>query len=242
MEDPVNPSPYPTGSFQPGRVVWAKVEGHDWWPARVVRRRAVPREVGPPPGGPDNVRTHIPVVFFTARGIPGEETIGLETAEGSTAVGTHALGGSGEGLSFVDVQHSIRETAPGVHICLVAVRIMGGSGLPHALHLPNAMRSHHRCLLYAGDSADEAEYAWLPVDCMKPFRSGDETGNADGSVSGDATLQACVGAADKALADSELQNKLKAEALRADPRALDYHTDSDGGVPFGNWLRYNIDS
>lgn len=37
-----------TGGSQkmgPGRVVWAKVEGHDWWPARVVRRRAVPREV-----------------------------------------------------------------------------------------------------------------------------------------------------------------------------------------------------
>jgi hypothetical protein len=30
----------------PGKVVWAKVEGHDWWPARVVRRRAVPKEVG----------------------------------------------------------------------------------------------------------------------------------------------------------------------------------------------------
>jgi hypothetical protein len=41
--------------MRPGRVVWAKVEGHDWWPARVVRRRAVPREVGPPPGG--QVRT-----------------------------------------------------------------------------------------------------------------------------------------------------------------------------------------
>lgn len=27
------------------QVVWAKVEGHDWWPAKVVRRRAVPREV-----------------------------------------------------------------------------------------------------------------------------------------------------------------------------------------------------
>lgn len=27
-------------SFKPGRVVWAKVEGHDWWPAKVVRRRA----------------------------------------------------------------------------------------------------------------------------------------------------------------------------------------------------------
>ena len=30
----------------PGRIVWAKVEGHDWWPAKVVRRRAMPREVG----------------------------------------------------------------------------------------------------------------------------------------------------------------------------------------------------
>ena len=35
----------------PGRVVWAKVEGHDWWPARVVRRRAVPREVRGVRGG-----------------------------------------------------------------------------------------------------------------------------------------------------------------------------------------------
>jgi len=26
-------------------VVWAKVEGHEWWPAKVVRRRAVPKEV-----------------------------------------------------------------------------------------------------------------------------------------------------------------------------------------------------
>ena len=34
--------------FRPGRVVWAKVEGHDWWPARIVRRRAVPREVCKP--------------------------------------------------------------------------------------------------------------------------------------------------------------------------------------------------
>lgn len=65
-------SPFPAGSFRPGRVIWAKVEGHDWWPARVVRRRAVPREVGPPPGGPARVRTQIPVVFFTAKGIPGE--------------------------------------------------------------------------------------------------------------------------------------------------------------------------
>lgn len=76
-------SAYPPGSFRPGRVIWAKVEGHDWWPARVVRRRAVPREVGPPPGGPLRVRTHIPVVFFTAKGIPGE--VGDDT---------HKLGGT----------------------------------------------------------------------------------------------------------------------------------------------------
>lgn len=33
---------------------------------------AVPREVGPPPGGPEMVRNQIPVVFFTPKGIPGE--------------------------------------------------------------------------------------------------------------------------------------------------------------------------
>ena len=38
-------SPNAVVAFRPGRVVWAKVEGHDWWPARIVRRRAVPKEV-----------------------------------------------------------------------------------------------------------------------------------------------------------------------------------------------------
>lgn len=37
--------PYSRDTLRPGRVVWAKVEGHDWWPAKIVRRRAVPREV-----------------------------------------------------------------------------------------------------------------------------------------------------------------------------------------------------
>ncbi len=26
--------------YHPGRIVWARVEGHEFWPARVVRRRA----------------------------------------------------------------------------------------------------------------------------------------------------------------------------------------------------------
>eukprot|EP00884_Botryococcus_braunii_P016742 jgi/Botrbrau1/3751/Bobra.0363s0028.1 len=68
-------------TYRPGRVVWAKVEGHDWWPARVVRRRAVPREVGPPPGGATEVHSHIPVVFFTASGIPGEANEGLRSSQ-----------------------------------------------------------------------------------------------------------------------------------------------------------------
>jgi hypothetical protein len=39
---------YPRASIAPGKVVWAKVEGHEWWPAKVVRRRAVPKEVRDP--------------------------------------------------------------------------------------------------------------------------------------------------------------------------------------------------
>ena len=27
---------FPSGSFRPGRVVWAKVDGHEWWPAKVT--------------------------------------------------------------------------------------------------------------------------------------------------------------------------------------------------------------
>ena len=54
-------------------------------------RRAVPREVGPPPGGPSEVRTHIPVVFFTARGIPGEVSEGMESVEGAMAACMRAL-------------------------------------------------------------------------------------------------------------------------------------------------------
>ena len=69
----------PRGAFYPGMIVWAKVEGHEWWPAQVVRRRAVPRtDVGPPPGGAANVMNCFPVVFLNQKGIPGEirDTLG----------------------------------------------------------------------------------------------------------------------------------------------------------------------
>ena len=79
---------FPRSCFRPGAVVWAKVEGHDWWPARVVRRRAVPKEVGPPPGPPLG---HIPVVFFTAKGIPGEDTSALNSMEGAMVACVRAM-------------------------------------------------------------------------------------------------------------------------------------------------------
>jgi hypothetical protein len=87
---------YSRPSYRPGRVVWAKVEGHDWWPARVVRRRAVPREVGPPPGGPTEVHLHIPVVFFTAKGIPGEVNEGMDSKEGAVHACMRAMNVTGE--------------------------------------------------------------------------------------------------------------------------------------------------
>jgi hypothetical protein len=86
---------FPAGAFRPGTVVWAKVEGHDWWPARVVRRRAVPREVGPPPGGQEQVRIHIPCVFFTAQGIPGEFR-GSDSVEAAMAAAVHAPSSNGD--------------------------------------------------------------------------------------------------------------------------------------------------
>eukprot|EP00775_Hariotina_reticulata_P010594 gene10594-10752_t len=106
-------------TLRPGKVVWARVEGHDWWPARVVRRRAVPKEVGPPPGGQAAVMDSIPVVFFTAKGIPGEVEERLDTPAGLVAASMRALGLGDE----------------------------------------------------KGD--EEAEYAWLPYDNIKPFKLGD---------------------------------------------------------------------
>ncbi|GLI58399.1 hypothetical protein VaNZ11_000099 [Volvox africanus] len=115
--------PYPRDMLRPGRVVWAKVEGHDWWPAKIVRRRAVPREVGPPPGGHGSVLLYIPVVFFTNKGIPGEVEERLDTAQGIVAASLRALGVGEE------------------------------------------------------EEDEEAEYAWLPLDCLKPFQVGDISGN-----------------------------------------------------------------
>ena len=51
---------------------------------------------------------------------------------------------------------------------------------------------------------EEAEYAWLQAESLKPFSAGDTSGNPDGVLSGDPTLQACVAAADRALQVSSI--------------------------------------
>lgn len=99
-EAPAVPLPsFPAGTFRPGRVVWAKVEGHEWWPAKVVRRRAVPRDVAEPPGGKAYVRLFIPVIFFTAQGIPGELISFEDRLDAALAASAH----SGISLSFANL-------------------------------------------------------------------------------------------------------------------------------------------
>ena len=67
-------------------------------------------QVGPPPGGPQLVLAHIPVVFFTARGIPGEVDERMDTADGLMAASMRSLrsGSAGGG----------ERTSPLVTCCL----------------------------------------------------------------------------------------------------------------------------
>ena len=81
----------PGAVFTPGTIVWAKVEGHDWWPAQVVRRRAVPRgDVEPPPGGATNIMNYYPVVFFNQTGVPSEIHDTLDSPTGALAASLRA--------------------------------------------------------------------------------------------------------------------------------------------------------
>lgn len=66
---------------------------------QVVRRRAVPREVGPPPGGPALVHTQIPVVFFTQSGVPGEAADVAASSQDLAAVCSQAIDHIGQLIS-----------------------------------------------------------------------------------------------------------------------------------------------
>lgn len=116
---------------------------------QVVRRRAVPREVGAPPGGPALVHTQIPVVFFTQSGVPGEVTEALASP-----------------LGFV----------------------------------PVPMQSPAHAGAEVKKEAEEAEYAWLSLDSLKPFREGDGEAMEVESPSGDPLLKGSIAAAEQAVA------------------------------------------
>ena len=155
----------PTERYYPGRLVWAKVEGHDWWPGKVVRRRAVPREVGLPPGGASATKYQIPVVFFTPSGIPGE---------GPASYGR-------------------------LDAALEALKPLSAEEL---------------------SADDEAEYAWLVADALKPFVLGDTSGDG-AEPPNDELLAQCVEAANRAAAS------LKEEIEEYGEKH--YDSDSDGG-------------
>ena len=76
---------------------------------------------------------------------------------------------------------------------------------------------------------EEAEYAWLLSDCMKPFKPGDSVPFVGSAVSEDVNLQACIEAAGQAVAESDRKAQARAAAMgSSDPHA--YFTDSDGGA------------
>lgn len=92
---------------------------------------------------------------------------------------------------------------------------------------------------------EEAEYAWLPLDCIKPFRFGDVSGVDGGAASSDPALKASVAQAEGALRASgqHLTAASRAAALAAtgDMEAAaaareeaiieeaEFQSDSDGG-------------
>jgi hypothetical protein len=107
------------------------------------------------------------------------------------------------------------------------------------------------------DDEEEAEFAWLPVDCLKPFALGDGSGNPDGLAVDDVNLRACIAAANKAVEAVERRAAAKAAKLRqaadadgvaasgeddedADAAACEAsdQSDSDGGArgPSQPWL------
>ena len=80
-------------------------------------------------------------------------------------------------------------------------------------------------MLTGGVEGDEAEYAWLPIHCLKPFEPQDVT-KEENHNNDDPNLSACIKAAEKVLADlhAAKQNDMNNHAAEDDA-----DSDSDGG-------------
>lgn len=84
-----------------------------------------------------------------------------------------------------------------------------------------------------GDSksdSDEAEYAWLSLDSLKPFREGDSLTAEDENHISDPTLTACIASAERTVkAAAHRSAAAEAEAQGEDDDGAESLSDSDGG-------------
>ena len=85
-----------------------------------------------------------------------------------------------------------------------------------------------------GDSrtdSEEAEYAWLSMDSLKPFREGDSSAFEEDKHISDPTLKACIAAAERAVKTAA--DRAAAAAADAEQEGEDINdesqSDSDGG-------------
>lgn len=89
--------------------------------------------------------------------------------------------------------------------------------------------------LYTGDDSkldsDEAEYAWLSLDSLKPFREGDSLTGEDETHISDPTLTACIAAAERAVkvAADKAAAAGDAEPEGEDEDGAESMSDSEGG-------------
>ncbi len=72
---------------------------------------------------------------------------------------------------------------------------------------------------------EEAEYAWLPIHCLKPFEAQDAT-KEENHNNDDPNLSACIKAAEKVLEDLHSAKQKDTNDHAAED---DADSDSDGG-------------
>lgn len=262
---------------------------------QVVRRRAVPREVGPPPGGPALVHTQIPVVFFTQSGVPGEATEVAASSQDLAAVCSQAIDHIGQCISTLPaptspplmpppltpphpfppacpfpllLSQTLRDPDPTcaaeyLHIYIpwwpcwydssleitwkVLCMWCTSACLTSHVHTPVSLHTslqYRDCKaqqvsmsLCTGDDSkldsDEAEYAWLSLDSLKPFREGDSLTAEDETHVSDPTLTACIAAAERAVkaAADRAAAADDAEPEGEEEDGAESLSDSDGGEP-----------
>lgn len=79
--------------------------------------------------------------------------------------------------------------------------------------------------------SEEAEYAWLSMDSLKPFREGDSSAFEEDKHISDPTLKACIAAAERAVKTAA--DRAAAAAADAEQEGEDVNedsqSDSDGG-------------